>query len=571
MPFDMPSYSQSTDEMDMTSYKPNQRASRLQSTSVNSSSSIVKHDPSDSNTHHAGSAPVPSSSTSRPSSSSLRPPSPKPFTYDLTRKGKTWGKLTLLGDPALSRSNAAFVEPASQIFERPGAQTTGKRASQAEEGATVRGEVQLNLDNPETIHSVRVTVRGQISIGASAPFTFLDTSTTPWSREMGDPRGEGSQSSFATKLHGTHTWPFAIPLPRAVTLPVGSPPRERRYALPANFWERHEPVRVRYYVILQVGRGRWRAGLRLPVEFTYVPWSVPSPTRQLAYEKHTPPPPPDADMDGWHTAKSVVVSGLVGAGRHEVEVICCVSLQSVFVFGETCTCRPSVILVDLPPAGSLLSASSLTMRRSTSFSKLTFTQLSYTRGSVLPLALTFESHDTAALTFESHDAAALDLLSAPTAPVVRLRRRLRYKADIGKVDEGDDYEGEGDEYEGEGGGGRQSDGRSLHTANTTPWTESTTVYDLASWWPQEGAPQHTYRRCLDGEIHLKEDLKPTTGFAQWRVEYEVVLFPFDIPSFVGRDREPLVVQPLEIATAYGSGPRPHAVTAPVLEFAGAGV
>ncbi|KAL1719342.1 hypothetical protein EV715DRAFT_272750 [Schizophyllum commune] len=543
MPFDMPSYSQSTDQMDITSYKHNQRASRLQSTSVNSSSSIVKHDPSDSNTHHAGSAPVPSSSTSRPSSSSLRPPSPKPFTYDLTRKGKTWGKLTLFGDPALSRSNAAFVEPASQIFERPGAQTSGKRASQAEEGATVRGEVQLNLDTPETIYSVRVTVRGQISIGASAPFTFLDVSITPWSREMGDPRGEGLSSSSAFKLHGTHTWPFAIPLPRAVTLPVGSPPRERRYALPANFWERHEPVRVRYYVILQVGRGRWRADLRLPVEFTYVPFCTPpagSPTRQLAYEKRYPPPPPDADMEGWHMAKSVAVSGLMGAGRHEVEVTCCLSLA-----------KPVPV-----PA-----------------------QLAYTRGSVIPLALTFESHDTAALDLLSAPT-ALDLLSAPTAPVARLRRRLRYKADIGKVDEGDDYEGEG-------GGGRQSDGRGIarqtsgiarqtsgiarQTSNTTPWTESTTVYDLASWWSREGAPQHTYRRCLDGEIHLKEDLKPTTNFAHWRVEYEVVLFPFDIPSFVGRDREPLVVQPVKIATAYGPGPRPRTTTAPVFECAGAGV
>ncbi|KAL1689506.1 hypothetical protein GGG16DRAFT_57619 [Schizophyllum commune] len=568
MPFDMASYSQSTVEMNITSYKPNQRASRLQSSSVNSSSSIVKHDPSDSNTHHAGSAPVPSSSTSRPSSSSLRPPSPKPFTYDLTRKGKTWGKLTLLGDPALSRSNAAFVEPASQIFERPGAQTTGKRASQAEEGATVRGEVQLNLDTPETIHSVKVTVRGQISIGASAPFTFLDISTTPWSREMGDPRGEGSHGSSAFKLHGTHTWPFAIPLPRAVTLPVGSPPRERRYALPANFWERHEPVRVRYYVILQVGRGRWRGDLRLPVEFTYVPFCTPpplSPGRQLAYEgkQPIPPPPPDAGMEGWHMAKSVAVIGLVGEGRHEVELTCCLSLAKPvrvdlpsYLSTFRYTCRPFIIRVDLSSAGSLPLASSLTMRRSTSFSKLTFTQLAYTRGSVLPLALTFESHDTA----------ALDLLSAPTAPVVRLRRRLRYKADIGKVDEGDDYEGEG-------GGGRLSNGRGIarQISNTTPWTESTTVYDLASWWPREGAPQHTYRRCLDGEIHLKEDLKPTTNFAHWRVEYEVVLFPFDIPSFVGRDREPLVVQPVEIATAYGSGPSPRAVTAPVFEFAGAGV
>ncbi|KAL1678372.1 hypothetical protein EV122DRAFT_290435 [Schizophyllum commune] len=502
MPYDVPSHSQSTAEMDVTSYKPLPRVSR----------------------HHSFSDSL-SSPTITPSTSTSRPATPKPFTYDLTRKGKTWGKLTLLGDPALSRSNAAFVEPAEEY--------SGESASvQKDEGATVRGEVQLNLDSPEMIHSVKVTARGQLSIGASAPFTFLHVSTMLWSREMGDPRGEGLGAPHPTKLRGTYTWPFAIPLPRAVVLPVGSPPRERRYALPANFWERHEPVRVRYYVILQVGRGTWRGDLRLPVEFTYVPLSAPPPAslaRQLAYQEKKHVSPPEADVEGWHTTRSAVVSGLVGEGRYEAEVTCCVS----FVSRET----------------------SQVSRRMTSTTCLLTpipSQLAYTRGSIIPLALTLESHD----------AAALDLLSAPTAPVARLRRRLRYKADIGKVDEEDEEEG-ADSRGQTGRGSRQ--GR--QTTTTTPWTESTTVYDLASWWPREGAQRHTYRRCMDGEIHLKEDLRPSTAFAHWRVEYEVVLFPFDIPSFVGRDKEPLVVQPVEIATAYGPGPRPRAFTAPAYEFA----
>lgn len=185
MPYDMPSCPQSTAEMDITSYKPAQCASRLHGSTVQPSSSA--HDSFSSSPHHTSTASYSSSSTSHS-------PSPKPFTYDLKRKGKTWGKLTLFGDPALSRSTPTFVEQALQTSGKLGAQTFERHTSQAEEGATVRGEVHLNLDNPETIHSVKVTVRGQISIGASAPFTFLDVSITPWSREMGDPRGEGLSS-----------------------------------------------------------------------------------------------------------------------------------------------------------------------------------------------------------------------------------------------------------------------------------------------------------------------------------------------------------------------------------------
>ncbi|KAL1740289.1 hypothetical protein HDZ31DRAFT_68080 [Schizophyllum fasciatum] len=438
MPFDVPSHSHAVkQEMDITAYKPS------------------AHPRSE-----------------RPSRES-RPPSPKTFTYDLTRKGKTWGTLTLLGDPALSRSTPTFVEPGVE----------------GREGARVRGSVALSLESSEAIHSVKVTVRGQLSIGASAPFTFLDASATPWSREMGDPRADALPGIWSGKLRGAYSWPFDIQLPRTVTLPVGSPPRERRYALPANFWERHEPVRVRYHVVLHVLRGTFKGDLRLPVEIAYVPRSAPppaSPARRLAYEERRSIPPPESDVDGWYTPRSVVASGVI-AGHHEVEVTCSLSLA-----------KP----------------------------------LCYTRGSVIPCTIVLESHDIA----------ALDLLSSPTAPAARLRRRLRYKSNIGRLLDDDD----GD----------------------TGWQDSTTVYDLASWWPREGAPQHAYRRCLDGEIHLKEDLRPTTAFAHWRVEYEVVLFPFDVLSFVGRERDPLVVQPVEIATTYGPGPRPRVFTAPAYEFAG---
>ncbi|TRM56673.1 hypothetical protein BD626DRAFT_587151 [Schizophyllum amplum] len=395
------------------------------------------------------------------------PQGPKAYTYHMTRRGKTWGTLTLLADPNLSKSTPTFVEPDTQAEESvTRAEFHGHaKGGGTREGAMVSGMVSLNLQSTETIHSVRVTVQGQLSIGAAAPFTFLDVFATPWTREMGDPRGEAVAGQWNGKLRGTYEWPFAVRLPRAVVLPVGTPPRERNYALPAGFWERHEPVRVRYHVVLHVARGAFKSNIRLPVEIAYAPLSHPPPAssaRQLAYKEHHSIPPPDVDPDGWHTPRSVVTRGAI-AGQREVEVTCSFSIAQ---------------------------------------------PLCYTRGSVIPCALILEAHD----------ASALDLLSSPTAIVARLRRRLRYKSDIGRA--------------------LDEDG----------WQESTSVYETASWWPREGAPQHTYRRCMDGEIHLKEDLKPSTSLAHWQIEYEVVLFPFDVLSFASRDAGPLLVQPVEIAT-----------------------
>ncbi|TRM58288.1 hypothetical protein BD626DRAFT_186645 [Schizophyllum amplum] len=406
---------------------------------------------------------------------------PKAYTYHIPRKGKTRGALTLFADPNLSKSTPTFVEPDTR-GELDRHAKIG--VAHAEEGATVSGTVSLDLASMKTINSVKVSVYGQLFIGAAAPFTFLDVSATPWTREMGDPRGEAVAGQWNGKLRGTYEWPFAVRLPRAVVLPVGTPPRERTYALPAGFWERHEPVRVRYHVVLHVARGAFRSNIRLPVEIAYAPRSHPPPAsaaRQLAYKEHRPIPPPDVDADGWYTPRSVVTHGTI-AGRREVEVTCSFSIA-----------KP----------------------------------LCYTRGSVIPCTLILEAHD----------ASALDLLSSPTAIVARLRRRLRYKSDIGRA--------------------LDEDG----------WQESTSVYETASWWPREGAPQHTYRRCMDGEIHLKEDLKPSTSMAHWQIEYEVVLFPFDVLSFASRDASSLLVQPVDIATAYGPGPRPRAFTAPAYEFA----
>ncbi|KAF8896105.1 hypothetical protein BD779DRAFT_1667957 [Infundibulicybe gibba] len=138
---------------------------------------------------------------------------------------------------------------------------------------------------------------------------------------------------------------------------------------------------------------------------------------------------------------------------------------------------------------------------------------------------------------ETDDAQALDLLSSPKAIVVRLGRCVRCHAEETK------------------------------SVDTVVWKSEYENYQLASWWPSQawGSDSDQPQRELHGELHLKGDLKPTSSMAHFRIEYSVVLFPFDIAAFEPADTEPLLVQPVEIATTFAPGPRPRMYTPPGYE------
>jgi hypothetical protein len=119
------------------------------------------------------------------------------------------------------------------------------------------------------------------------------------------------------------------------------------------------------------------------------------------------------------------------------------------------------------------------------------------------------------------------------------------------------------------------------------WKEELEHSELATWWPAADRALETdstdaiaismYRRMLKGEIHLKPDLITSSAVAHLRIEvrsvlasymkhkltpaqYSVVLFPFNVSGYTSFDTEPLIIEPIQIASEYACGPRPLAYT-----------
>ncbi|KAF9478874.1 hypothetical protein BDN70DRAFT_933059 [Pholiota conissans] len=146
--------------------------------------------------------------------------------------------------------------------------------------------------------------------------------------------------------------------------------------------------------------------------------------------------------------------------------------------------------------------------------------LSYTRGSVIPLYLHLESDDQE----------ALDLLSSPKGIAVHLRRHVNF-------------------------------GILEKKANAKVISYQSTVEDSlpAVWWPsieENNPPASDRRRYVNGELHLKVGLKPSSDMPLLHVEYFVVVLPFKTTGFVHSGEDVLLKQPVDIATIYAPGPRP---------------
>lgn len=134
-------------------------------------------------------------------------------------------------------------------------------------------------------------------------------------------------------------------------------------------------------------------------------------------------------------------------------------------------------------------------------------QLSYTRGTVIPLVLTLASPD----------AQALGLLAAPSIPDVRLLRHVSHdraaaaKAKAARLDAA--------------GNCRGVRGGSLPGVD---FKVSTKFIESAVFWPSaEGAQDNLEhgRQRLDGEIRLPSDLKPSCAIAQFELWVRASLPP----------------------------------------------
>ncbi|KAJ3745018.1 hypothetical protein DFH05DRAFT_1491925 [Lentinula detonsa] len=250
------------------------------------------------------------------------------------------------------------------------------------EGANlITGLVKLNLKTPETIQRIIMTVRGRAITGANegGSHIFLDHSVSLWSKEQGEPNAYRndltavagtSTSSRQGKLLGSYTFPFTFSLPTGEADGV---------ALPDTFHERASGVRVRYELVLKIGRGRLKSDSKLHIPVVYHCRTAPSPPsilRQHAYQENTTAPGPPLDPDGWSTFSPVD----------------CI--------------------------GRLLNSRTVILRCTLSLAN----PLSYTRGSFISCHLRVESIDEQ----------ALDLLVSPRTTVLRLSRRVKYLFDAGQ-------------------------------------------------------------------------------------------------------------------------------------------
>ena len=148
------------------------------------------------------------------------------------------------------------------------------------EGDLIRGVLELNLDTPQTINSISLSVsiyittnnviywfslqlRGRIT-ATSYEHPFLDQPITSWDRNDGDPRSmfftsETVIKKFEGKLSGHYTWPFSLTFPKQVTIRGQHQYLSKAYPTPPSFSENETNLSVRYDLVLRITHGMLRA------------------------------------------------------------------------------------------------------------------------------------------------------------------------------------------------------------------------------------------------------------------------------------------------------------------------
>ncbi|KAJ7808186.1 hypothetical protein B0H14DRAFT_2870976 [Mycena olivaceomarginata] len=361
------------------------------------------------------------------------------------------------------------------------------------EGDKITGSVTLDLGSSEKILGVSVLIRGQIVTGPSHQDrrSFLDLSTPLWLKGMPNPRDTNPGAAGSGKLFGDCHWPFSISLPKEVILPdpAGKHGAVRTYSLPQTFQERTTRASVFYELSVHIARSTFRVDNNLQTMFVYVPAIRPDPpsrSRQLAYRQNGPIPGPDLDPEGWHTLRTASVTGTVFNARR-VKIQCVLSLA-----------KP----------------------------------LSYTRGSVIPLSLTYLCNDSQ----------ALKLVCTPATTNVCLQRQITYTQAPTAA-----------EY------------YARNWSGDVPLDPVLEIY-RAVWWPvDDGLGSGSSR--FDGEIHLPKSLKPSSNIPNFGIDYAVVMLPFQVTGFTAQSPPPLILkQNVQIATMFPKGPKPRVYSPPSYQY-----
>ncbi|KAG1750073.1 hypothetical protein EDB19DRAFT_1936766 [Suillus lakei] len=242
-------------------------------------------------------------------------------------------------------------------------------------------------------------------------------------------------------------WTPATALPDGSMTEVLDRKEKKKFPLPPSFTERASPAYINYKI---------RLNQTLTTDFTFVPITkpeLPSPMLQKACKENILCVGPEGDPEGWHILPPVTVTGtLFGAKRGNVDF-----------------------------------------------------NLSYARGSAIPLWLTFTGTDEQ----------ALDLLANPQA--------IRSDA--------------------------TSEHAGKHTDNFFVRTTTRAVF-----WPVKDAST-AGKRVLRGEVNLKKTFKQSVVFPRFSVRYHLEVHSFEAVGFVHAPHvsAPLLTQPVDVTSFHATG------------------
>lgn len=270
------------------------------------------------------------------SSSVPRPDAPHIQAYHIKSGGKNWATLKVKSWTSVGSSSMPLFMDSDLI----------------------QGSLELNLETPQNINSVSVSLRGRVITSSyeGGSCTFLDHPITAWARSNGDPRllpsttdGSAPSSSskikkFDGKLSGDYSWPFSFSFPQEVAMSIQG--EQQMYPIPQSLLDSNTRGNVQYELVLRVTHGILRPDSKLHVGVVYIPGITPAPfssLRQVAYENNMIVPRPDVDPSGWHTLPPVTVKGQLLANA-DVELHCTLSLANPrsYTRGTVIPCHISI-------------------------------------------------------------------------------------------------------------------------------------------------------------------------------------------------------------------------------------
>ncbi|KAL1660907.1 hypothetical protein GGF50DRAFT_118498 [Schizophyllum commune] len=203
-------------------------------------------------------------------------------------------------------------------------------------GEAIQGRVIMELDHPESVHSVQIVVKGRIVSTHSeiTSFTFLRASHDLL-------KGKQSQR----RLVGQHQWVFDFPFPTEMQIE-----RHGTYPLPQTFSDRGTAIAIHYELVAIVDHGKLRASRKVRTQLCYVPKTVagaPSRPRARAYRQGMPPPGPAEDPRGWCALEPAVMRGRV-FDKRDVEARFILSLANPLSYarGTVIPCHMTVQCFD---------------------------------------------------------------------------------------------------------------------------------------------------------------------------------------------------------------------------------